>query len=201
MRSTFNFVIKPKGNATNSTIDINGKKLTLNTEMQNHQYVNRSAIVVGTPIDIPTDVKEGDEVIVHHNVFRTFYDIRGDIKNSRSYLNGKEYLAQVDQVYLYKRKDKWKAVKGFCFVHPIKNTDIFSLEKEEPLKGIMVYPDRDLENNGIKEGSLVGFRPSSEYEFIIDGQRLYRVPTNSITIKYEYQGTEEKYNPSWLQSS
>lgn len=200
MRSTFNFIIKPKGADTNSTIYVDGKKLTLNTEMQNHQYVNRNAIVVGTPIDIPTDVKEGDEVIVHHNVFRTFYDIRGEIKNSRSYLNGKEYLAQVDQVYLYKRKNEWKAVKGYCFVHPIKNTDMFSLDKEEPLKGIMVYPDRNLENNGVKKGDIVGFRPSSEYEFIIDDQRLYRVPTNSITIKYEYQGTEEKYNPSWLQS-
>lgn len=200
MRSTFNFIIKPKGTDTNSTIYVDGKKLTLNTEMQNHQYVNRNAIVVSTPIDIPTDVKEGDEVIVHHNVFRTFYDIRGEIKNSRSYLNGKEYLAQVDQIYLYKRKNEWKAVKGYCFVHPIKNTDMFSLDKEEPLKGIMVYPDRNLENNGVKKGDIVGFRPSSEYEFIIDDQRLYRVPTNSITIKYEYQGTEEKYNPSWLQS-
>jgi hypothetical protein len=36
-----------------------------------------------------------------------------------------------------------------------------------------------------------------EYEFIIEGQRLYRVPTNLITIKYEYQGDEEEYNPSW----
>ena len=26
---------------------------------------------------------------------------------------------------------------------------------------------------------------------------MYRVPTNQITIKYEYQGNEEEYNPSW----
>ena len=40
-----------------------------------------------------------------------------------------------------------------------------------------------------------------EYEFNIEGERLYRVPTNKITIKYEYQGNEEEYNPSWSQSS
>ncbi len=39
-----------------------------------------------------------------------------------------------------------------------------------------------------------------EYEFNIEGQRLYRVPTNQITIKYEYQGDEEEYNPSSTQS-
>ena len=48
---------------------------------------------------------------------------------------------------------------------------------------------------------LVGFTPFSTYEFIVDGQRQYRVMTQFITIKYEYQGNEEAYNPSWAQSS
>ena len=42
-----------------------------------------------------------------------------------------------------------------------------------------------------------GFTPNSEYEFIIDGEKLYRVLSKFITIKYEYQGDEEAYNPSW----
>ena len=67
--------------------------------------------------------------------------------------------------------------------------------------GILKYADKTLLANGIKEGDLVGFKPNSEYEFIIDNQRLYRVLTKLITIKYEYQGDEEEYNPSWLQSS
>ena len=44
----------------------------------------------------------------------------------------------------------------------------------------------------------MGFTPDSEYEFIIDDERLYRVLTKEITIKYEYKGQEEEYNPSWL---
>jgi co-chaperonin GroES (HSP10) len=59
----------------------------------------------------------------------------------------------------------------------------------------MKYTDKDLPN--IKNGDLVGFTPYSEYEFIIDGERLYRVLTNQISIKYEYQGNEKEYNPSW----
>ena len=42
--------------------------------------------------------------------------------------------------------------------------------------------------------------PSMEYEFIINGERLYRIMNKFITIKYEYQGHEEEYNPSWAQS-
>ena len=70
------------------------------------------------------------------------------------------------------------------------------LDKEQPLIGIMKYTNKNLPN--IKIGDLVGFTPDSEYEFIIDNERLYRVLTNSISIKYEYQGQEEEYNPSWL---
>jgi len=73
---------------------------------------------------------------------------------------------------------------------------MFSTDKEMPLKGIIKYGDSEF-----PEGTLVGFSPRSEYEFIINEERLYRVPKQSITIKYEYQGDEEEYNPSWTQSS
>jgi hypothetical protein len=79
---------------------------------------------------------------------------------------------------------------------PIKETDEISIEKERPLIGIVKYG-----NEQIEVETLVGFKPNSEYEFIIEGQRLYRVPMNAITIKYEYQGDEEEYNPGWAQSS
>ncbi|ASE99968.1 hypothetical protein [uncultured virus] len=62
--------------------------------------------------------------------------------------------------------------------------------------GVVKYSD-----GTVNVGDLVGFRPGSKYEFIIDGQRLYRVLSNFITIKYEYQGNEKEYNPSWAQGS
>ena len=102
---------------------------------------------------------------------------------------------------MYKRNNEWKPLEGFCFVQPIKNKNIFSNNPEQELTGIIKYIDNNLVNNGIKKGDLVGFTPDSEYEFIVDKKRLYRVPTNSICIKYEYQGTEEEYHKLWLQSS
>ena len=45
----------------------------------------------------------------------------------------------------------------------------------------------------------MGFKTGMEYEFNIEGQRLYRVPVNQITIEYEYQGDEEEYNPLGVQ--
>ena len=195
MKSVYNFVVKPKGERYNNTKKFDGGELILNTDIFQHQYINREAIVISTPIIGDTDIKPGDTVIVHHNVFRRWNDVRGIERNSKAYFNEDTYLINHDQIFLYKQEDKWIAPKGYCFVIPLKATDQFNTESEKPLQGIVKYSDGTVE-----VGDLVGFRPSSEYEFIVDGERLFRVLSNFITIKYEHQGNEETYNPSWAQS-
>ena len=196
MRSVYNFVVTPKGERYNNTKKLEGGELILNTDIFNHQYVNREATVISTPIIGDTDIKPGDTVVVHHNVFRRWNDVKGVERNSRSYFNENTYLINQDQIFLYKRKDQWITPKGYCFVIPLKATDKFNAESEKPLQGIVKYSD-----GTVKVNELVGFRPNSEYEFIVDGERLFRVLSNFITIKYEYQGNEEEYNPSWAKSS
>ena len=195
MKSVFNFVVEPKGERYNNKKKVGDSELILNTEIYNHQFVNREAIVKSIPIVGDTDIQIGDTVIVHHNVFRRWYNVKGIEKNSRSYFDEDTYFINNDQIFLYKRNDKWIAPKGYCFIKPLKAIDQFNIESEKPLQGIVKYSDGTVE-----VGELVGFRPSSEYEFVVDGERLYRVLSNFITIKYEYQGDEEEYNPSWAQS-
>jgi len=196
MKSVYNFVVKPKGGRYNNTTKVGDSELILNTEIFNHQYVNREAIVISTPIIGNTDIKPGDTVIVHHNVFRRWHNVKGIEKNSRSYFNESTYFINHDQIFLCKRDGEWKAPEGYCFVKPLKAIDQFNIESEKPLQGIVKYSDGTVEVN-----DLIGFKPNSQYEFIVDGERLYRVLSNFITIKYEYQGDEEEYNPSWAKSS
>ena len=196
MKSVYNFVVAPKGERYNNTKKLDGGELVLNTEIFNHQYVNREAIVISTPIIGETEIQPSDTVVVHHNVFRRWHNVKGIEKNSRCFFDESTYLINHDQIFLYKRDEEWIAPKGYCFVIPLKATDQFNTESEKPLQGIVKYSDGTVE-----VGDLVGFRPSSEYEFIVDGERLFRVLSNFITIKYEHQGNEEEYNPSWAQSS
>jgi len=196
MKSVYDFVVTPIGERYNNSKKVEGGNLILNTEIYNHQFVNREAKVLSTPIIGSTDIKPGDTVIVHHNVFRRWRNVKGIEKNSRSYFNEDTYFINHDQIFLYKRNEKWIAPKGYCFVKPLKAIDQFNIESEKPLQGIVKYSDGTVEVN-----DLIGFRPSSQYEFIVDGERLYRVLSNFITIKYEYQGNEEEYNPSWAESS
>ena len=201
MKSIYDFIISPKKSRYNNSKKVGDKTLILNTEIYNHQYVSRKATVKSTPIAISTKIQVGDEVIVHHNIFRRWENIKKEEKNSRSYIDENTYCVKEDQIFSYKRGDKWIAADGFCFVKPIKSTDKFSSDQEKECVGILKQSNKVLLEFGLKEGDLVGFTPASTYEFIIDGERLYRVLTSQITIKYEHQGNEEEYNPSWASSS
>ena len=192
MKAYKDFIVSPIGERYNNSTKVDDKELILNTEVFNHQYVNRLAKVIATPLLFQSPINVGDEVIVHHNVFRRWHDVKGREKNSRSYLEEDKYLVTEDQIFLY----NGKAMPGFSFVKPLKAINSFNVDDERPLIGIIKYSD-----GTFNKEELVGFRPSSQYEFIIEGQRLYRVMNNFITIKYEYQGNEEEYNPSWAQSS
>ena len=196
MKSVYNFVVTPIGERYNNTKKVGDKDLILNTEIYNHQFVNRLAKVISTPIIGDTNIKPGDTVIVHHNVFRRWHNVLKQEKNSRSYFNESVYFINNDQIFLYKRKNEWIAPKGYCFIKPLKANDNFNNEDERPLIGIVKYSDGTVSVN-----DLVGVKPNSKYEFIIDNERLYRVLSNFITIKYEYQGDEEEYNPSWAKGS
>ena len=196
MRSVHSFIVEPLGSRYKNTVSVGDKELIINSEIQNHQYVNRYAKVLSVPIYADSlGIKVGDTVIVHHNVFRRWYDVRGKEKNSKSFFKDNKFIISQDQIFLYKNKDGWKPLDGFCFIQPIKSEDKFNKDIEHETKGIVKYTDGSLE-----VGQVVGFEPFSKYEFIIDGEKLYRVYSKYITIKYEYQGNEETYNPSWAQS-
>ena len=194
MQGLFNFLVKPKGSRYNNIKKIGDKELILNAEIFNHQYVNREAIVISLPKVVKTDIKVGDTVVIHHNVFRRWHNQQGVEKNSRSYFKEDKYFVSSDQIFLYKQKNKWSSQADYCFVKPLQSDNIYD-DKEKPLIGVVKYTNKHL---NINEGDLIGFTPNSEYEFVIDGERLYRVLSKFITIKYEYQGNEKEYNPSWI---
>ena len=201
MRSLYDFIIKPLGDRYENELKVGDKTLVLNTKIESFKSVNNLAIVVETPKAFKTDIKKGDIIVIHHNVFRVFYDIKGVKKNSRSFFKDNLYFCAIDQIYLYKNTGDWKSFGDRCFVMPLKNKDSLRLNKEQKLIGILKYGNKSLDALKISPGDVVGFTPNSEWDFIIDNQRVYCMKSNDIVIKYEHQGNEVEYNPSWAKSS
>ena len=200
MKSLFDFIVEPYGQRYNNEVEIGDKSLIINTQMETFKSVNNIAKVIEIPKIYKTSIKVGDLIMIHHNVFRRWYNIRGEEKNSKSYFKDNLYFVQLDQVYLYKRDDKWKSINNRCFISPIANNNNTLSDKEQYLIGVLKYGNKSLEALEINEGDLVGYTPNGEYDFVVDGKRLYCMKSNDIVIKYEHQGNEVEYNPSWAQS-
>lgn len=104
MRSVYDFIIKPVGKRYDNEVKVGEHTLITNSSIESFKHVNNIAEVVETPVAFATPIRKGDLIMVHHNVFRVFYDMKGIKKNSRSFLKDDLFFCAVDQVYLYKRK-------------------------------------------------------------------------------------------------
>jgi hypothetical protein len=197
MKSLYSFIIKPLNERYENVKKVEDKELIINSSIENHRFVSKKAVVVSTPAAYTTKINIGDELYVHHNIFRRWYDQRGKERNSSTYFKDDLYFAYPDQIYMYNNKSHL----DYCFVAPIKNKSNLSISKEKELFGILKYSNSSLEAAGLTPGALVVFKPGSEFEFIIGGERLYCMKSNKIAITHEYEGYEEEYNPSWAQSS
>ena len=179
MNSIYNLLISTK-NRYNNSVDVDGKELIVNTEIteRDAEFVNRIGTVVGLPLTADLPLEVGDEVIIHHNVFRRWYDIHGTEKNGSAYIKEDLYHVALDQIFAYRKDKDWIAAPGYTFVEPIQaRIDEWDISKELELCGRLMYKPDHLD---LDRGDLVGFRPYSEYEFYIEGKRLYRVYLNDI---------------------
>ena len=200
MKSLFDFIVEPLGNRYSNEVKVGDKSLIINTQVETFKSVNNIAKVIEVPLSFKSVIKKGDLIMIHHNVFRRWYNMKGVEKNSKSFFKDNLYFVHQDQIYLYKRKDKWKAFNDRCFIAPLKDNVDVNNWQEQSLIGILKYGNSSLEALEINEGDLVGYKPMGEYDFVVDGKRLYCMKSNDIVIKYEHQGNEVEYNPSWAQS-
>jgi hypothetical protein len=182
MKPRYGYLISPSGSEYNNTKKIGGVDFVVNTTIEDASFVNRVGIMRHS---LNGDIPAGAEVIVHHNVFRTYRDMKGRKRKSNEYFRDNAYLVDPGRVYLYKIDGKWKAANDWCFVRPIdyvQDSEILRTDKEQKHTGVVVYSNANLEVLGIKAGTKVGFTKNSEYGFDIDGEKLYRMQTNDICL-------------------
>lgn len=186
MKSPFYFIVKPKGDRRyNNTKEMAGVEIIVSTSEEDHKFSNRMADVIELPVGYNGPVQVGDMVLVHHNVFKFYNDMKGNRRSGRSFLKDDLFFVDEEQFFMYKHGSTWNAVGRYCFVKPIPPTESYIHKpfSKEPLMGMMMYPNDYLKSQGIERGIRVCFTPESEYEFDVDGQILYRIYDHQITIK------------------
>tara|TARA_R100000988_G_C3993922_1_gene164502 strand:+ start:59 stop:658 length:600 start_codon:yes stop_codon:yes gene_type:complete len=188
MRSIENFIITPLDERYENEIRVDNKKLIVNASIEEFEFISRFAKVVAVPTAYQTNINVGDIIVVHHNIFRRWYDQTGAERNSASYFNEELYFAAPDQIYLVNKENKWKAFGEYCFIKPLKDRD---------LTGVIKFNNNQLKQKGLKQGDIIGYPPGREWRFLIDEELLYCMKSKNISVKYENQGNEIEYNPRW----
>lgn len=178
MQSPDKFIVKPVNDQRyNNTKTINGIEFVVNATTESHLHANREAEVVELPMNYKGDIKKGDTLLVHHNVFKFYYDTKGRLASSGNFLKDNLFLVDQENFFMVKSDNTWRAVDRFCFVEPIPVTKTAFLKNtdEEPLTAIMRYPNEYLMSLGVEPGDKVIFKPEMEYEFEVDGKKMYRM--------------------------
>ena len=171
-------LVRPvNGKRYDNTRNVGGVEMYISVSQEDHLTTQRFAEVTSVPVNYTGSVLPGDIVVVHHNVFRKFYDMQGKEKSGFGHIIDDVYMVDFDQAYLYKRDDNdFKAVDSFCFVKP-------DIDKVDCFEGVLTYSNDEIESKGIKIGDRVLFSQHCNYAFPINGETLYRMYTKDICLK------------------
>ena len=181
------FIVKPlNGRRYDNIKNIGGIDFITSVSQEDHTVSNRYAEVISTPVNYSGEIVPGDILLVHHNVFKIYYDMKGREKSGASYFKDDLFFIEDDQFFLYNHDNKWKSHSKYCFIKPIETKESIIKKncKEEPLMGIITYINDELISLGLSVGDEISFEPDSEYPFTIEGEKLYRMFTNNIAIKW-----------------
>ena len=179
MKSLFKTIVVPEGTRYNNEKD----NLIVNTkiDIKDYKYTNRVGIVVEPP-HYNSQVKKGDRVLVHHNVFRQYWGFSTHLRTSSSDLDDGTFSVDPDSIYAYDRGDGWIPLNDWLFIEPINNKQeglILDLDEYKQRLGKVALTS----SNELTEGDTVSFSPLSEYEFRFDDYKVYRMRMKDITAK------------------
>ena len=162
MNSVSDFIITPTNERYNNKISIGDKTLIVNSNIEDHRMVSRHATVVSMPLAYKFNIQKGDQVIIHHNIFRRWYDIKGNQRNSSQYFKDDLYFCKPDQIYLHKKGEKWLPFMDRCFVMPIKDNNNLSTDKEQKCVGILKIGNNALDAHDRKLPAVETFQPAKK---------------------------------------
>ncbi len=181
LKSPFRIGIKPKdGNQYINELEIGDVKLVVNTSIEEADDVQRIGVVFSLPIHYKGDLLIGDEVVVHHNVFRTTLTDQGIPMQSTFHFMDDMYFVDNDMIFLRISKGVISSYNDNVFVTPIVEETLWEGQKLVERQGIIAISNDKLRSQGIVENSKIVFRKFCEYKFNIFGMELYKMSDKRI---------------------
>ncbi len=179
MQAPRSFVVTPLEARYKRAVDVGGVKLEVTSSIENAKDVDKRAVVLAVPVNYDGPIEVGDHVIVHHNIFREYYNQRGKLTYTRAYIYDNKFHAIPEEVFMYCKDGVWHSTGDYTMVAPIYD-DVGMIKRRRKLTGKVIA------SNVHPQGQIVGFTPESEYNISIErGIELFRMRDSDICIYYE----------------
>lgn len=192
MRSLNNFIVEINKELNDEIVTDSGFKLYVDTKYNEFEHRTTEGKVLATPIKFDTGVKSGDTLYFHHHVV-----INGGSplnKEDKQYVvNYDEEHAAQNQAIAYKKGEEGKVypLYGWALLEPVKEdvkrpegvVEVVSLEENPVTQGVISFPTKQLEEIGVSDGDVVGFKKNRDYRIKIDGKEYYRVAVSELLYK------------------
>ena len=118
MQSPFYFITKSiNGKRYNNTKDIGGIEFITSTSEEDHKFSNRYAEVIEVPIDYEGPIRKGDTLLVHHNVFKFYNDMKGVQRSGKSFFKDDLFFVDDEQFFMYKQEEEWYAYDRYTLMN------------------------------------------------------------------------------------
>ena len=117
MKSPFDFIVTPlDGKRYNNIKKIGSVDFITSTSEEDFKASNRYAEVVETPMGYSGPIKKGDVLLVHHNVFKFYNDIKGRQRSGRSYFKDDLFFVDAEQFFMYYNGLEWQSYDRFVLL-------------------------------------------------------------------------------------
>jgi co-chaperonin GroES (HSP10) len=192
MKSSYYFIVEVEKDYNNYETLPNGLKIMTNNSIETVEAINRVGTIISAPKGTIAD--KGDKLLFHHNICRREHGFKGAKRLSPFQVTKNIFFVPIMESYMLDKGNGWQAVDPYVFLLPIKEepkvlaNGLKIVAKDHKgmneYSGIVAYGNKALEQQGIKEGDVVGFTEYSQHEYELDGKIYYRMTTNDITCKY-----------------
>jgi co-chaperonin GroES (HSP10) len=186
------FVVELEKQLNDTMTTDSGLELYIDTKYNEFEHRVTEGPVVCSPMKFDTGVEEGDTLYFHHLV----------VVNEGQALTGcdNHYLVRYDpnhtinnQAIAHKNSDgEIKPLAGWALLKPVEQEElktksdvieVVELKKALPTKGEVAFTAPWLEELGLKQGDVVGFKQNRDYRIKIDGVEYYRTRSEDLLYK------------------
>jgi len=192
MRSLNNFIVEIEKELNDQIVTDSGLKLYVDTKYNEFEHRTTEGKVLATPIKFNTGVSDGDTLYFHHHVV-----INGgsplNKKDKQYVVNYDEEHAAQNQAIAYKdsKKNEIHPLYGWALLEPTEEDsegpegeiEVVKLDENPVTQGVVSFSTKELDEIGVSDGDVVGFKKNRDYRIKIDGKEYYRVAVSELLYK------------------